>query len=207
MRADDGSARATGLGNRNAKTDNPAIARLSAERGAFLDALAKLKPCLQAGEESKLSGWEIAAIRYFDSDPVVEIDLVARLGEETKKVSALGSALPSKARLDSGATLAQLRIETTRAATVVAQRNAKESLDALLPSSSKAGAELRSTLQGTLGSCAATDVTYWDDQAVSVRVTCFQGVLAQTTVEPSVAPKLLSHGKQAAGEPAKAATK
>jgi hypothetical protein len=179
---------ATGNGNGNAKADTKGKARLQAERGAFLDALTKLRACL--GDKAKtVTGWSIADVRYFDSDPIVEIDVVASF-DAAPQVTVLGSAVPN---LDKGEeNVKKVRLATQRAATAIAQRNAKEALDVVFPSGD--GDAAKSQLAGSLGGCQVVDIAYWSDQAVSVKATCGKDV-KPASVEGHDAPKVQSRAK------------
>lgn len=162
----------TGSGKANPKAETKGHARLGAERAAFFDALIQLKACL--GDQAKaVTGWTVSDIRYFDSDPVVEVDLAASF-EPTPHVTVLGSAIPNLAKGD--VNVKKVRLETQRAATAVAQRNAKEALDVAFPEGSEG--DTRSQISGSLGACQVVDLNYWSDQAVSLKLTCGKDVKA-----------------------------
>ena len=184
----DGRPLATGSGNASAKADTKGKARLGAERAAFLDGLSKLKACL--GEKAKtVTGWSITEVRYYDADPIVEVDVAAAF-DAAPQITVLGSALPN---LDKGAdNVKKIRLETQRAATAVAQRNAMEALAVVFPEGE--GGDLRQQLAGSLGACQIVDITYWSDQAVTVKSTCGKDVKA-TSVEGHDAPALQKRAK------------
>jgi hypothetical protein len=180
---------ATGNGKNNPKAETKGKARLGAERAAFFDALSQLKDCL--GDQAKgVTGWTVADVRYFDSDPIVEVDVAASF-EPAPQVTVLGSAVPN---LDKGdANVKKVRLDTQRAATAIAQRNAKEALDVVFPDGSEG--ETRSQLAGSLGACQVVDINYWSDQAVSVKVTCGKDVKAAPATGHD-APALQKHDKK-----------
>lgn len=180
---------ATGNGKQNPKAETKGKARLGAERAAFFDALTQLKACL--GDQAKtVTGWTVADVRYFDSDPIVEVDVAASF-EPAPQVTVLGSAVPN---LDKGdANVKKVRLETQRAATAIAQRNAKEALDVAFPEGSEG--DTRAQLSGSLGACQVVDINYWSDQAVSVKVTCGKDVKA-ASAEGHDAPAIQKHDKK-----------
>jgi hypothetical protein len=186
-----GAPRATGGGKGNAKAATSGLRRLQAERAAFLDAVTQLKACL--GEKaSEAKGWSISDVRYFDSDPIVEVDVVALL-EGAPQVTVLGSGLPNtKKAQEAGGGLQQAKIEARRAAISNAQRNAKEALDAVLPKEGDAGRAYQE-LSGSLGACSLDDVAFWDDQAISVKLTCGRAAPAEKAPEEHPAPAVQKH--------------
>jgi hypothetical protein len=178
---------ATGTANANAKAASKGASRLGAERAAFLEALKNLKSCLGDGP-SKVTGWTISEVRYFDSDPVVEVDVAASTAADPK-VTILGSGIPNLG----GASVGDVRVKTTRSATLNAQRNAKEALDVAFPNDGAAG-ETKKVIAGTLKGCATTKISYWDDQAVTVTLECGKGVDGQAAApKPTAAPALEKH--------------
>ncbi len=182
---------ATGSGKADPRADSAGLRRLGAERAAFLDALVRLRACL-GPRASTVTGWSVAAVRYFDSDPIVEVDVAASF-DKAPQLTVLGSALPDVARESlRGGNVKRARLETTRAAVTMAQRNATEALDVLFPSTGEKGGDVKQTLAGSLGGCATSDIAYWGDQAVSVRLTCGQAI-KPAPVEPHRAPRLEKH--------------
>ena len=75
------------------------------------------------------------------------------------------------AMADDDANLQKVRLGATRAALSLARRNAREALDAFLPEAEKAGTA-RKSFEGLLTGCDGTEVSYWDDGAVSMKVEC-----------------------------------
>jgi hypothetical protein len=189
-----GAAFATGSGSGNAKADTAGLRRLGAERAAFMDALGKLRACL--GPKAKdVTGWSIADVRYFDSDPIVEVDVAAAF-DAKQQVTVLGSALPNAAKTAAaGGNVKQARLETTRAAVTMAQRNARESLEAAFPAADGAEGEAKKVLAGSLGGCVTNEITYWDDASVNVKLTCGKAVEAPAKVEPKAQPAIEKHAK------------
>lgn len=164
-----GQPMATGNGKANPKAAGKGQSRLQAERAAFLDALTNLRGCLDKAKSP--TGWSIADVRYFDSDPIVEVDVVA-LFDGAPQVTVLGSAVPNT---DSGETnVKKLRLSTQTAAKTVAQRNAAEALNVVFPEGT--AGDLKHELSGSLSSCQPIDIAYWADAAVSVKLTCGKGV-------------------------------
>jgi hypothetical protein len=158
---------ATGSGNAGVNAANAGAKRLGAERAAFLDATNKLKKCL--GDRVKsVTGWSLSPVRYFDADPIVEVDVMA-LFDKTPTVTVIGSALPSTT---SGGNAKSERIKTTTGAKTLAQRNAKEALRAVFPTQGETEGDISSRLMGSLGACSTDEITYWDDAAVTVKLTC-----------------------------------
>lgn len=168
-----GQAMATGEGRASASAENAAKRRLGAERAAYLDALSRLKGCLTADEAAKLTSVTVTDVRYFDSEPIVEVD-VAVASEGPAKFVVLGAAAPST-KADN---VQKARVGATRAALTYARRNAAESLDALLPTSDKAGTA-KKFFSALLTNCDATEVSYWDDGAVSMKVECSKEAKAE----------------------------
>jgi uncharacterized membrane protein YdfJ with MMPL/SSD domain len=187
-----GAPMATGKGNVNAKAETAGKARLGAERAAFLDALTELRKCL-GDKASTVTGWTVAEVRYFDSDPVVEVDVAASF-DPAPQVTVLGSSIPDVEKVQAaGGNIASARLTTTRSAEAVAKRNAQEALGAVFPETGAAGAA-RQELAGMLGGCVRADLTYWDDQAVTVKLTCGKGVESKD-VSAHPAPALEHHKK------------
>jgi hypothetical protein len=182
-----GAPTVTGSGNADAKAENAGKRRLGAERGALLDALRQIKSCL-GDNAGKVTGWSITDVRYFDADPVVEMDVTASF-EASPRVTVLGSGLPDLKKAALTGNTGHARVQTTRAAVLSAQRNAKEALDAAFPSEGSGG-ELKQTIVGSLGGCSTDLVSYWDDQAVTVRLTCGKDVEKGSEPEPKDAPKV-----------------
>ncbi len=185
-----GQPYATGTGDADPAAETAGLRRLGAERAAFLDALAKLHACLGA-KASGVTGWSLAAVRYFDSDPIVEVDVAATF-DQAPRIAVLGSALPNIAReMRRGSNIKRLRLSTTRAAKVMAERNAAEALNVVFPAGGKTG-DVRQVVAGAIGGCATTDIAYWSDQAVSVKLICGKAV-AHRRVKPHPAPKIEKH--------------
>ena len=179
---------ATGMGKGNPSADSAGVRRLGAERAAFMGALANLKACL--GDKAKdVTGWSIVEVRYFDSDPLVEIDVAA--SSKAQQITVIGSGLPT-AKKD--ANVADARVSATRAALSTARRNAQEALDAVFPSAGAPG-NVKKTLKGTLNGCATGKTTYWDDQAVTVEITCSKTATAGGTPKPANQPVIQQHAK------------
>lgn len=188
-----GQSYATGTGSGSAKADTAGLRRVGAERAAFFDGLNKLRGCL-GDKANKVTGWNVAEVRYFDSDPIVEVDVLAAF-DAAAQVTILGSALPNLARsAAAGGNIKEARLSTTRAAVAMAQRNAKEALDAVFPSTDGAAGSVKKELAGSVGGCVTSDIAYFDDQAVSVKVTCGRSVTAPAkAAEPHPAPKAEKH--------------
>lgn len=164
-----GAPMATGEGKGSSDAKNAAVRRVKAERAAYLDALTKLRACLGEEGVAKVTGLGVVETRYFDSDPIVEVDVAALTGEQPKVV-LLASAPP---KTDAGS-VNKIRLATTRAAVTLAQRGAAEALDAFVPAAEKTGT-VRASLEGVLGGCQEKEVAFWDDGAVSVTVECSKG--------------------------------
>jgi hypothetical protein len=180
-----GQPYATGSAAASASASTVTTRRLGAERAAFLDALSKLKKCV--GDKGKpITGWSLLAVRYFDSDPVVETDVGARF-DDIPVVTALGSAAVSTAK----STKDEVRIDTTQAAVTIAQRNAKEALDIVFPVD--AAGSVRQTLSGTLDRCVTSEASYWDDGAISVKLTCGKGLDPKQETVKKGQPAVLKH--------------
>ncbi len=185
-----GDPYATGQAAASATADSAGLRRVGAERAAFLDALTHLKTCL--GERAKtVTGWSVAAVRYFDSDPIVEVDVSARF-DKTPVVTVLGAALPDTSKKGG---IDQVRVEATRAAVISARRNAAEALDVVFATEGTAG-KVRKTLASTLSACATGEVAYWDDGSVSVKVTCGKGVDADQKTETKPQPAIGKHAQK-----------
>lgn len=177
----DGAPMATGKGNASPRFKTDGQKRLGAEQAAFMTALVGLRSCL--GERAaEVTGWKLGEVRYFDADPLVEVDVVA-LFDGAPQAVVLGSAVPG-----AGSDIKAVRLNTTRAARVNAQRAAKAALDALLPASGKTG-EASQRIAGSLGGCELQDIAYWDDQAVSVQLSC--GKAPAAPPEPHPAPAVI----------------
>jgi len=185
-----GAPMATGKGNVTQK-ESAGLSRLFAERAAFLDALGELRKCM--GEKaSTVTGWTVSEVRYFDSDPVVEVD-VAGTFDAAPQVTALGSGIPDVEKIKAqGGNVASARLTTKQSAVNAAKRNAKEALDALWPASGASGAA-KQEISGMLGGCVVGDIAYWDDHAVSVKVTCGRGVVSKGDPEGHKAPPVGKH--------------
>lgn len=178
----DGDAFATGEGRARANADTTAMRRLGAERAAYLDALTKLKACLE-GEKPQFKSVTVSDVRYFDSEPIVEVDLVGK-AEGHARLVVLASASP---RAKAGANIHKVRLDATRAAVALARRNASEALDVLWPNDAAKEGSAKSSFTALLTGCDATQVSYWDDGAVSVRVECSNEAKAEQIKGPAPA--------------------
>lgn len=182
-KADSGAAMATGEGKAFTKATSASQRRLGAERAAYMDALTKLRACLTPDELKALSSVTISSVRYYDSEPLVEVDIEAQSDGPAKFV-VLGSAAPSM----DGKDIKTVRIAATRAALTLARRNASEALNVILPESEKEGTA-RKSFTALLTNCDATEVSYWDDGAVSLKVECSNDAKAEKVEVP--APTIL----------------
>lgn len=189
-----GAAMATGEGKAFTTGTSASQRRLGAERAAYMDALGKLRACLTPDELKALTSVTIAGVRYYDSDPLVEVDVQAQI-EGPAKFVVLGSAAP---KMD-GKDIKKVRIGATRAALTLARRNAAEALNVILPESENEGTA-RKSFTALLTNCDATEVSYWDDGAVSMKVECSKDAKAEKVEVP--APALLTRdvAEQAAAE-------
>lgn len=190
----DGATVATGEGKAFTSATSASQRRLGAERAAYMDALAKLRACLSPEALESLASVTVADVRYFDSEPLVEVDLQAQ-SEGPVKFVVLGSAAP---KMD-GKDINKVRIGATRAALTLARRNAAEALNVILPESEKEGTA-RKSFMALLTDCDATQVSYWDDGAVSMKVECSKDAKAEKVEVP--APAILEReiAEQASAE-------
>lgn len=177
----EGVITATGEGKAFSAATSASQRRLGAERAAYMDALTRLRGCMTAEELESLSAVTVAAVRYYDSEPLVEVDLRAQ-GKGPAKFVVIGSAAP---KMD-GKDINKVRIGATRAALTVARRNAAEALDLILPKGEKEGSA-RKSFTALLTRCDATEVSYWDDGAVSMKVECSEGAKAEKVELPAPA--------------------
>ena len=190
-----GAPMATGTGNAPSKLnkDDPmakAKARLMAESTAFQEALKGLKSCMGA-DAAKLTGWTIGEVRYFDSDPIVEIDVAGSTAPESKTVTGIGTGIPDVTNNAAG--VAGVRLKTENAAKTRAQANAKQAVDKVFPSSGKEG-DTKVVLAGMIKGCTKTKISYWDDKSVTVTLECGKEAPASTAdVKPTPAPALAQH--------------
>lgn len=182
-----GAAFATGTGKADAKADSPAKRRLFAEKAAYMEALKGLKACLGDEEASKIGGWTISEVRYFDSDPIVEVDIAA-LPANADRVAVIGSGLPDLKNAAAG--VKGVRIGAERAAKLSAMANAKAALAKAFPSGKEG--EARHTFEGMLTGCVATNVAYWDDQSVTLKLECGKDV-PKEAAKAAPAPALEKH--------------
>lgn len=175
----DGLAMATGSGKAFTGGETAAKRRLGAERAAYLDALTKLRACLKPEQVEKVVSVTVSDVRYFDSEPIVEVDVAANTQGPAKFV-VLGGAAP-KVSADN---IQKVRIGATRAALTLARRNAAEALNVLLPAAEKEGTA-RKSFSALLTDCDATEVSYWDDGAVSMKVECSKEAKAERVETPA----------------------